>query len=126
MTMINIPFLVAQATPLFNLGPFQVSRSVDPGTLAGGFVILFGLLRILRKLEKRWETLNRVLFGEKDPDDKETVISLGLIKRVEMIEDECPVLHHHRRKEDETAYLHLRRSDRANDNGERPDDGTRA
>jgi hypothetical protein len=104
-------FLVAQVTPpLFYVGPFQVSRSIDIGTLVGGFVILFGLVKILRSVEKWKDTVTVVLFGETSPDGR-TQISHGLVDRVRAIEEECPVLHQHRRKDEETPKLHVRRED---------------
>jgi cytolysin (calcineurin-like family phosphatase) len=105
-------FLLAQAMPpLFNLGPFEVSRSVDAGTLLMAAGMLAAFWRIFRSLDRWKDSVNGTLYGDRSPDGR-TVVSIGLVERVRVIEQDCPVLHQHARKDDDDATLHRRSVDR--------------
>lgn len=105
-------FLLAQAMPpLFNLGPFEVSRSIDIGTVIMGVGGLAAFWHIFRSLDKWKDTVSGTLYGERSPDGR-TLISLGLVERVRVIEQDCPVFHQHQRKDDDDSILHRRSADR--------------
>lgn len=114
-----LPFLLAQTTPplLWTIGPFTVNTRIDLGTIV---TILGVAVTFLVWLGHRWQRIetwmrqhDEAMFGVTYPDG---TITLGLKKRVDRLERDCPLLTEHQRSGDAGPQAHRRH----NDTGRRP------
>lgn len=109
-----LTFLIAQTTPppVWTVGPFTVNTRIDLGTVLAiigvGWTFLVWLGHRWQRIETWMRQHDGAMFGVTYPDG---TVTLGLLKRVEKLERECPLFTEHQRAGDLLTQVHRRAND---------------